>query len=355
MTTDLITAVENAVRRRPDPAPALRRLAGDHSAIAVLRLLAGLQDGQFAVAQAMALGLGREAIRWLRTSGETELVRPGIARFGSAVGEPNAAVTAYLLCWPSAVVSHRDAARFHRLSSPQLLPDTDRTSHVTIEHGSWRSPTGVTVHVTRRPLSKDIIWDGAVAYTTTARTVCDIADVAKPWATLTLVDDAIAGGASRAWLHSRATALACGRGGVCLVRDVTAKGSVEIFRSWLERTAASVYRQAHLPDPEWNVKVHDEQGCIGIVDALWPQWRVISEKEGLRFHTTPRQRKRDAERFNRLLDAGYAARRFTWFDVVERPIYVATTLARPLIAAGAPVDLTRIPRAIVLPDPPFVR
>jgi hypothetical protein len=114
-----------------------------------------------------------------------------------------------------------------------------------------------------------------------------------------------------------------------------------------------VYVVSHLPPPEWNVEVRDGAGRIGIVDALWRPWHVIGETEGLRFHTTPAQRRKDAERFNRLLDAEYAARRFTWLDVVERPTYVAATLAKPLIAAGAPVDLARIPRHIELPDPPF--
>jgi hypothetical protein len=96
-------------------------------------------------------------------------------------------------------------------------------------------------------------------------------------------------------------------------------------------------------------------GRIGIVDALWRLWRVVSEKEGLRFRTTPAQRHRDAERFNRLLDAEYAARRFTWLDVVERPTYVAATLARTLRAAGADVDLARIPREIIVPGHPSAR
>lgn len=128
MTTDLITAVERAARRRPDPAAALRRLSDAHGALPVLRILAGLQDGQFAVAQAMALGLGREAIRWLRTSGETTLARPGIARFASAVGDPDGAVTAYLVCWPLAVISHQDAARFHDLQAPRLTSTDDDTA-----------------------------------------------------------------------------------------------------------------------------------------------------------------------------------------------------------------------------------
>lgn len=89
------------------------------------------------------------------------------------------------------------------------------------------------------------------------------------------------------------------------------------------------------------------------MEALWRPERVTSEKEGLRFHTTPAQRSSDAERFNRLLDAHYAARRFTWLDVVERPVHVVTTVARALQAADADVDLAAIPREIALPDAPF--
>jgi hypothetical protein len=100
--------------------------------------------------------------------------------------------------------------------------------------------------------------------------------------------------------------------------------------------------------------VYDRDGLIGEVDSLWRVWSVVSEKEGLRYHTSRTQRRKDAKRFNRLLDAGYGARRFTWEDVVREPVDMAVTLMRALRSAGADLDPARIPRHIELPDRPFL-
>jgi hypothetical protein len=97
--------------------------------------------------------------------------------------------------------------------------------------------------------------------------------------------------------------------------------------------------------------VHDDGGRIGICDAVWliGTVLVVVELEGLRFHTTPSQRRRDAERFNRLLEAGCTVRRFTWHDVVTDPGAVARSVARALVAAGAAIDLDGLPTDIRLP------
>lgn len=315
-----------------------------------LRAIASGQDGQFATAQARELGVEPRALRWLRDSGETVLLRRRVWRFRVAAGEPDPAVTAYLLCWPHAVISHHSAALFHR-----LRPRRPAQPEITVPAGRRCSPAGVVVHVSRFLPRCDILRSGGLRYTSLARTVCDLADARDPWATLALLDDAVARGASPRWINQRAIVLANGRAGVALLRDATEPGSAAVFRSWLERSSAHVYRVCAFPDPEWNVPVHDDAGRIGIVDALWRDWGVISEKEGLRFHTTPEARRLDARRFNRLCDAGYRPRRFTWQDVVHRPVEMAATVLRALRAAGADLDPARLPGRIELPDDPFRR
>ncbi|MPZ74286.1 MAG: hypothetical protein GEU74_13840 [Nitriliruptorales bacterium] len=318
--------------------------------VQTLRDTSAGQDAQFATAQARALGVTRNEIAALRARGEIRNLRQGIWRFTSAPGAPDPAVTAVLLCWPDGVISHRSAAVYHCLTRVIAPEEPD----VTVTHGQVRRLPGIAVHWSRNLPPSDVVRVAGIGYTTQARTVCDLADPADPWETLAMVDDMIAAGARRRWIHQRATALANGRGGVRLIRDATAPDAAGEFRSWLERAAAHAYRAGGLPDPEWNVRIRDHRGLIGIVDAVWPQWRVISEKEGLRFHTTPRQRRADAERFNRLQDAGYRPRRFTWEDVVHRPREMLETLYRALNAAGADLDPARIPRKIVLPTRPFV-
>lgn len=314
-----------------------------------LRALAAEQDGQFATAQAKQLGLSVSALRALLRTGEICHIRRGVHRFVAVPGDPNPVVTAWLACWPHGVVSHESAAVWHGLRrvSPPDKPV------VTVPHGIRREPSGVDVRQTRDLDDRDIVQAGEVRYMSLDRTVCDLADPSDVWESLSLLDDAVAQGTKPRRIHRRAKALAHGRAGVSIIRDATEPGGAAVFRSWLERVAAHVYRQAGLPEPEWNVEVRDGSGLIGIVDALWLPWQVISEKEGMRFHTTPRQRRADARRFNRLGDAGYTIRRFSWEDVVRTPVEVAATVCRALQAAGADVDPARIPRRIEIPGGPF--
>ena len=315
-----------------------------------LRQLAAGQDGQFATAQAIQVGVTPNVQTGMRRRRETEQVRHGVSRFTSAPGQPDVAVTAALACWPNAVVSHASAARWHGLTriDPPELPE------ITVPHGEVRKPSGIKVHWSRSLPDGDIIRSGNIGYTTVARTVIDLASSDDPWQSLALLDDAVAAGAKQSWIHHRARALANGRDGVALIREATHRNAASQFRSWLERAAAHVYRVGGLPDPEWNVRIRDGAGLIGIVDAYWRPWAVIAEKEGLRFHTSPQQRRADAQRFNRLLDADYRVRRFTWEDIVHDPVDVVIRLYRALNAAGARLDTARIPQKIELPARPFL-
>lgn len=338
-----VSARLRAAVRRADPAAALTALARRHDPRLLLRELAALQDGQYAIAQARALDLGRHATAWLVSSGRTEPVARGVARY-VGLGEPDPAVTAFLRCWPVGTIGYDSAALHHGLATTApAAPD------LIVPHGCHRTPAGVQLHQSRELERLDRLWVGAVAYTSLARTVCDLADGDDPSSTLARLDDAVAAGASRRWLHERATALTDGRDGVALIRDATSPTAAAELRSWLERLAAIIYRAAHLPEPSWNAPVRDDRGQIGLADALWERYRVISEKEGLRFHTSPRDRRRDAARFNRTLAAGYDVRRFAWRDVVDTPVDVAVTVAKALRGGGADIDLAAIPRHIELP------
>lgn len=310
--------------------PALRTAAADH-------------DGQLTRGLARGHGVSRAAFANLVRRGDLLAVAPGVWRFAGAAGEPDAEVTAVLACGPDAVLSHASAARRHGLTRV-AAPDGPI---VTIPHGQRRR-NGMDVRHSRRLDPADVLERDGIRMTSLARTVCDLADAEDAWETVALVDDAIAKGAKQGWLHQRASALRPGRPALQLVVEATAPQSAAAFRSALERMAAYVYRAGGLPEPSWNVPVHDDAGPIGIVDALWEPWSVIAETEGLRFHTTPEQRHADAARFNRLAE-GHTVRRFGYRDVVDDPVEVVATLHRALRHAGCDLDPARIPRAIAVP------
>jgi hypothetical protein len=175
-----------------------------------------------------------------------------------------------------------------------------------------------------------------VPVTSGARTLVDLAAVLDRYDLTALTDDAVcAGVAPRPWLYRRAHALHPGRAGVQTLVTLTAPGAEGTFRSWLERRAGGLIAAHGLPQPRWNVPVHDGDGLIGIVDALYGD-RVVLEFEGLRFHTTPQQRRADADRFNRLQLVPLLVQRFTWLDVMQEPARVITRIRRSLQASLSP-------------------
>ena len=343
-TTDLTRRVRTAATS-DDPVAALAAVAAHLGARPALWTLASMQDGQFTTSQARTLGLSPAAVRWLARDGRSEPVARGVHRVVGATGGPDPAVTAFLRCWPTGTLGYGTAAHHHGISAHRP-PEPE----VIVPRSSYRRLQNVRVHQSRRIDRDDRAFNGSVAYTSVARTLCDLASNDDPGGTLARVDAAVAAGASPRWIHDRALTMTGGRDGVTLVRDATAPGAAPAFRSWLERSTATLIAEAGLPAPVWNVPVVDGDGTIGLVDALWRPWRVVVEVEGLRFHTSPAARRRDASRFNRLLAVGLVVRRFTWQDVTERARPTAVTIAEALRRAGAPVDPAAIPEVVVLPS-----
>lgn len=316
----------------------------------LLRLLGRAQDGQFSTRQALALGISRTQVLAMRDAGEVAPVRRSVCRFTSTAGQPDPAITAFVTCWPNGVISHASAAQFHNLRRV-AVPDRPE---ITVPFGTTCRPTGIVVHHSKLLGSADVLRVGPLRYTSLARSTCDLANGDDPWETLAIVDDAVAAGARRQWIHARALELRPGRDGVSLVERATRPGASDEFRSWLERAGAHVFAIGGLPPPIWNAEVRDQRGRIGVVDALWPEHRVVCELKGLRFHTTADQLRRDDQRLNRLLDAAYGVRSFGWRDMVEDARGVVATLMRALRSAGARVDLADIPRVIDVPARPFL-
>lgn len=132
-------------------------------------------------------------------------------------------------------------------------------------------------------------------------------------------------------VHARALALHNGRGHVDHLVALTHPDAARHFRSWLERHASERFDQAGLPSAIWNPPLHDAAGdLVGIGDAVWPTQLVVVELDGLRFHTTLEQRRRDQRKDRRLLALGWLVLRYTWLDVVERPAEVVEEIRATL-------------------------
>ena len=89
-----------------------------------------------------------------------------------------------------------------------------------------------------------------------------------------------------------------------------------------------------MPRPERQWPVFDRHGeFVAIADFGFPPRLFVVEDDGLETHRSPDELQYDLNRQNRISDAGYGFRRFTYADVTRRPVYVCRETLRGLIGA----------------------
>ena len=139
------------------------------------------------------------------------------------------------------------------------------------------------------------------------------------------------GWTSEAFLRARLAALRHrGRDGVRLLdRVLDGAGG----HSHLERRFLELVRRAGLARPATQTVYRTNGRVVARTDFTFPPpHRVIVEVAGHATHATRRQRQRDAQRHSELQLLGYIVLTFTYEDVVERPAWVARTVAQAMHA-----------------------
>lgn len=106
--------------------------------------------------------------------------------------------------------------------------------------------------------------------------------------------------------------------------------------SMLERRFLRIVRGAGLPRPVTQRIVRHDSRHVARVDFCFEEYRIVVEVTGQLGHSSPSERRRDAQRRNELLDLGFRVYEYTWSDVTQRPDRVASTMWRRLRAAGHP-------------------
>lgn len=244
-------------------------------------------------------------------------------------------MAAVLAPGPDAVASHAWALRLHGLDRVQL----PHTPQVTIPASRVRTVAGVEIHRSRELDRCDIVTVDGIPATSGARTAVDLASPLSELMLMTVVDELICRRRStRQWMHRRACHLRPGRPGVAVVVRITRPEAEDEFWSWLERRFdRDVVARFGLPVPASNVPVFDAHGRIGYADASWePRWPVVTELDGLQFHTLSEARRRDARRHNRYAMSGRISLRFTYRDVVQTPEQVARAIREALTRSATP-------------------
>lgn len=265
--------------------------------------LAASQNRVIAWQQLLAVGVGQNAIyrrvaigRLYRHHHGVYLLEP--AHTASRLTLFTAAVYA---CAPHAFLSHQSAAELWELTNQRPGP-----IHVTVvaRNPGIKGP-GIRAHRTKTLTRKDVRERHRVPVTSPARTIRDLARTTDRDQLELLT----------------ATARRLG-----LVSASEFGGEPAFTRSKAERLFLSLVRQANLPEPRTNTRLHGYE-----VDFYWPQAKLVVEFDSWEFHKDRRAFERDRARDVNLTAAGCRVIRVTWRALTERPLETIARIAQALV------------------------
>ncbi len=218
--------------------------------------------------------------------------------------------------WPRAravslcglVVSHHTAGQLIGLEVGDVGPGLQGTCQV------WHRPQVPRAHRARLAVDETLTVAG-LKVTSVRRTIGDILCAQPPEQSIAMVTDALRRGLLSVADLSDIAASLTGRHGAANARAVARSCSERPF-SVLEWRFHGLIREL---GPGWafNVEIHDEDGLVGVVDAVHWASRTVVELDGRAYHGDDRFQS-DRTRDQRLAALGFVVIRLTWDDVTRR-------------------------------------
>jgi very-short-patch-repair endonuclease len=287
--------------------------------------IAETQRGRISRNQLLAAGVADGAIHRRRAKGLLHPVHRAVYAVGHAAPAPLADETAAVLaCGAGAVLSHLSAAILWELISEDR---GDGQIHTTVKGRHCGCPTGVVVHRTARLNPSAIRIHKQLPVTSPARTLLDVADLLPQIELEWAVDEAIT---QRLVTHKELGQLARAargrRGAARLAAAAARHGGPRVTKSHAEARLHELVRAGGLPEPLTNVRVH---GCL--VDAYWPEYGLVVEVDGYKFHRTRPKLERDSLKTAKLVAKGLAVMRITWPQMKNTPFEVVARLAQAMV------------------------
>ena len=232
------------------------------------------QDNVATLRQLSEAGLGRGAIEHRMQAGMMQRLYQGVYLLGPApptqMGRARAAV---LACGEGAVLSHRSAAERYG-----LLPHAGGEAvDVTVVGRNPGVEPGIRLHRPRALARHDVVTMRGMRITSVARTIADLAGTESRHDTERAFQEA---------LYRRLVAPAAIQ--AVLEREPRRRGAAvlkallsdpRMTRSERERALLKLIAQAELPKPLTNVRLHGY-----LVDAYWPEQRLVLEFDGWQAH-----------------------------------------------------------------------
>jgi hypothetical protein len=290
--------------------------------------MATVQQGRVARRQLLAAGIGRGSIDWRVQIGRLIVEHPGVyavahvapTRFGRVM-------SAILAAGEDAVASHRTAAWIHG-----IIPPPSRRIDIAVRGGGSHVIAGAVVHRLRSLRPTDVESVQGVPVTSLARTIVDLAGVARPAQLRRAIKQAEVDQRLDVGAIQDVLAHVARPRGVTALRQVLSQ-VIPFTRSGLEVAFLELVSAAGIPMPETNVDVWVAPGHAVEVDALWRAAGLAVEVDGGNVHSGELARHDDARKGELLAGVGLRLFRAGEWRIRYAPEDVVTNLRRALAAS----------------------
>jgi very-short-patch-repair endonuclease len=293
--------------------------------------LAARQYGVFALWQLDGIGVRAGAVTARSRDGRLRRIHRGVYATGPFLSVRGTWMAATLAYGPSALLSHRPAGGLHELVEWRGgLIDVTAPARL-------RTRPGLRPH-TAKLLAADYTLIDGIPTTSLARTLLDLAATLTPTQLQRAYEEAEARQALDVNAISDLLARSNGHRGVtplAALLDYDPTAAAGAF-SELERLFLDLLRANRIPLPLTNVLV---DGFL--VDAYWPDARLIVELDGYEFHRDREMFEADRRKLAQLRLAGHQALAFTYEQVVGDPSWVVDTV-RGLLARDSAESLPSV-------------
>lgn len=284
--------------------------------------------GIVTTSEAQALGMDRATLaRRVRAGVLTRLKRGVFALPGFEINHD--AVLEAACRRLNAVVSHQSAGRLHEFEGLPWVTPT-----VSVPHRHTKLFPGVYVHQLTDLSDDQIISIRNMPVTNPERTVIDLATCMTDSRLDLTLDRALSVGTvdleRLAMLFSSLGRR--GKPGTARMRRLLEKRGEDYAPpdSLLELRLLGLIRDSELPEPELQFQPPWLAPTNGRVDFAYPGRRLIVEGDSRKWHMLMKSFDTDRYRDNQAQLAGWRMLRFTWRDITEDPLMVASAIRRAL-------------------------
>lgn len=209
-----------------------------------------------------------------------------------------------VLAHADAVISHRGAARLHRLDGFK-----DAAVEVSVRSAQRYVRSSVVGHHVSELSSADRVTVDRVPCTSMTRTLCDLGCVVDRDRLEQALDSALRRGVPVATIRRTAERLhRPGQKGTKAVLQLLADPARQgrLPDSWFERLVERMVRDPSLPPVVRQYEIFDDRGLfIARADLAIPAVKLVIECHSREFHFGPRRERLDQERENQLIVAGW--------------------------------------------------